>query len=380
MNQVPTVDRRGFFHMRKLVRPYDDPTPLFRHGGRRADQRHMLDFSASINPLGPPKSVLRVLRDGLGEIAYYPDPECRELTEKIAAYHHVDPDMIVVGNGSNELIYAIARAFRPKRVAIAEPTYTEYLRASLLVGAEVDHWLAEGDQFLLRPFDPEMANLLWLCNPNNPTGLFWTDDNHFAGASSHVGAWVRNYPQTLFVVDEAFMPFCDEEKRATLVPHLDGLANLIILRSLTKYFALPGLRLGYALTNPDRARCIRKQLALWSVNVLAQLAGIAALEDRGYAEQTATALPNMVNFFRHGLAARSDWAQVSLLPSASIFVLAHLKKETAAELTARLLERGIRIRDASNFVGLDAHHIRLSIRNEHDCAQLLRAWPLSRVG
>src|SRR5271166_3810494 len=106
--------------MRKIPAPYTDPTPLFRHGGApRQEHGRLLDFSASINPLGPPESVLRALRDELPNIAHYPDPECHELTERLAAVHGVEASQVVVGNGSNELIYAIARAFRPKRVAIA---------------------------------------------------------------------------------------------------------------------------------------------------------------------------------------------------------------------------------------------------------------------
>src|SRR4051794_17133515 len=120
--------------MRKLTRPYTDPAPLFRHGGRGAGRPDWLDFSANINPLGPPASVLHALQRQLNGIAHYPDPACRDLTDRLAAHHGVDPVQIVVGNGSNELIYAIARAFRPRRVAIAEPTFTEYLRASLAVG------------------------------------------------------------------------------------------------------------------------------------------------------------------------------------------------------------------------------------------------------
>src|SRR5262249_17476139 len=151
--------------------PYTDPTPLFRHGGALPQGcGQLIDFSASINPLGPPESVVRTLRNELPHIAHYPDPDCRKLTERLAALHSVEPSQIVVGNGSNELIYAIARAVGPKRVAIVEPTYTEYLRASLLVGAKVDHWLASGG---FQPFDPGQAKLVWVCHPNNPTGNMW---------------------------------------------------------------------------------------------------------------------------------------------------------------------------------------------------------------
>src|SRR5262245_54507173 len=185
--------------MHKLVRPYSDPSSLFRPGGVSPSERgRLLDFSANVNPLGPPASVLRVLREELPAIAHYPDPECRALRQKLAEHHGVDPEQIVVGNGSNELIYAIARALKPRRVAIAEPTYTEYLRASLSVGAKADHWLAEGNHFKLKPFDPEGADIVWICNPNNPTGTYW------AGAD-HLAHWIEANPRTTFVVDEAFL-------------------------------------------------------------------------------------------------------------------------------------------------------------------------------
>ena len=227
--------RRGLLEqtlMRKLTRPYTDPTPLFRHGGRRADQRHMLDFSASINPLGPPASVLRVLRDGLGEIAHYPDPECRELTQRIAAYHNVDPEMVVVGNGSNELIYAIARAFRPKRVAIAEPTYTEYLRASLLVGAEVDHWLAEAEQFFLRPFDPRArissGSAIQTIRPAN-SGRATNKSRHGSRVTrAHCLSWTK--PLCLCASASTSRPYCTVAPTFNIV---DGNNGLAVTRTVT---------------------------------------------------------------------------------------------------------------------------------------------------
>jgi threonine-phosphate decarboxylase len=364
--------------MRKLARPYTDPTPLFRHGGRRADQRHLLDFSASINPLGPPQSVLRVLRDGLDEIAHYPDPECRELTERIAAYHHVDPDMVVVGNGSNELIYAIARAFRPKRVAIAEPTYTEYLRASLLVGAEADHWLAEGSSFKFRMFDPESAEIVWLCNPNNPTGGFW------AGAEA-LARWMHNHRRAIFVVDETFLPLSEEyillSRRAlprTMVHETRVLDNLIVLCSFTKVFALPGIRLGYTISSPQLAGQIRQELVPWSVNALAQVAGITALGDSEYTHQTHTWLTER---FLPALTTKPapEFPRVHRnfhpVPSSTNFVLVKLRGITSAEFVRRLSLRGFLVRDASNFVGLDGRYVRIAVRTTVENQRFLDALP-----
>lgn len=356
--------------MRKIARPYADPAPLFRHGGARpAGRLALLDFSASINPLGPPKSVLEALRAALPDIAHYPDPECRELTERIAAYHHVDPAMVVVGNGSNELIYAIARALRPKRVAIAEPTYTEYLRASLLVGAGVDHWLAEGTQFKLTPFEPEGADIVWLANPNNPTGNMWA-------SAAYLARWMEAHPRSQFVMDEAFLPLRPEAclprgYPPSLIPYVGPVENLIVLSSLTKLYALPGLRLGYAIARPEVARKIRSELVPWSVNGLALIAGRVALEDADFYHRTWMWLADQAGTFGDHLQRAS--ANLTLLRSQTNFVLVRLKGITAPQLVEQLAPHGILIRDASNFVGLDDRYVRIAIRTEPENQRLFNA-------
>ncbi|MBV9125029.1 MAG: aminotransferase class I/II-fold pyridoxal phosphate-dependent enzyme, partial [Planctomycetes bacterium] len=225
--------------MRRFLPPYPYSPALFRHGGRpTAGEDNRLDFSANINPLGPPRSALQAIARAWGGVASYPDPECRPLSDLLAARHQVEPAQVLIGNGSNELIYLISRAWKPRRVAIVEPTYTEYLRASLLVGAEVDHWLPEEEAFQPQPFDPGAAELVWLCQPNNPTGQLWP-----AGT---LAGWVEAHPRVLFVVDEAFLPFLPEEAEYSMIPALRRLPNLVVLRSLTKFYALPGLRIGYA--------------------------------------------------------------------------------------------------------------------------------------
>jgi threonine-phosphate decarboxylase len=268
--------------MRKVPSPPDYPAALFRHGDRAATAPGLLDFSVTVNPLGPPPAVLRALQGGLAAVGRYPDPDCTLLRERLAALHGCCPDAVIVGNGANDLIYAVTRAARPRRVAIAEPTYTEYLRAALHGGAAVSHWLGEGDTFQPAPFDPEGADLLWLCNPNNPTGRLWPPPAELA-------AWASAHPRTLFAVDEAFLPLLLPEETArerSLIPHLRALPNVVVLRSLTKQYALPGLRLG----------------------------------------------------------------------------------SVAAE---RLLRQGFAVRDASNFVGLDEHYLRLAARTPADNDRLL---------
>lgn len=360
--------------MRKIPAPYTDPTPLFRHGGAlRTTVGPLLDFSANINPLGPPASVLRVLRNELPSIARYPDPDCRELTERLATLHGVESEQIVVGNGSNELIYAIARAFQPKRVAIAEPTYTEYLRASLSVGAKVDHWLAEGNDFKFTTFDPEKADLVWLCNPNNPTGGMWTSS---AGGARYLARWIKAHPHTLFVVDEAFMDLRPNMMLPRALPqpidtYLPELLNLIVLKSFTKVYAFPGLRLGYALMQRPLADRLRGQLVPWSVSSLAQSAGIAALDDQDYGYRTGVWLLDAADCLATDLNGLRRYLRP--LPSQTCFILLRLKRGTAPWLTARLAARGIAIRDASNFVGLDDRYVRIAIRTPAENARLCAA-------
>lgn len=354
--------------MRQLPPSYPRPAAPFRHGGAPAGRGPVLDFSASINPLGPPAGVLRALRRALASVAHYPDPGCTELRARLAALHGVNPGQVVVGNGSSELIHALPRALRARRAAIAEPTYTEYLRASLAAGSDVEHWLAEGDDFAVGPFDPRGADLVWLCNPNNPTGHLWPRPT--------ILSWVEAFPPTVFAVDEAFLPFRGDEAAVSVVSAVERLPNLVALRSLTKLYALPGLRLGYAVASPELAGRLRDQLAPWSVNALAQAAGVAALDDADFLRRTRAWAETEGDFLNRRLADLTE--NLRAVPSRAVFVLLRLHGISAARLTAALRERGILVRDASNFVGLDGRYVRVALRSPGDNRRLvgeLSAWP-----
>jgi threonine-phosphate decarboxylase len=346
-----------------MLRPFIDLAPLFRHGGTSLPcHESAIDFSVNINPLGPPLSVLALLRDKLPGIARYPDGECAALTGRLAAVHEVAPNQIVVGNGSTELIYAIARACRPARIAMAEPTFTEYLRASLLVGAAVEHWLAGGSNFDLEPFDPGEADLVWLCNPNSPTGRLWP-----AGVLPN---WISRRPSTRFVIDEAFLPFLEDEREHSLIAQVRALPNLIVLRSLTKLYAVPGLRLGYAVTTATLAQAIRSQLPAWSVNGLAQAAGLAAVADSGFLAMTRAWFKVERKAFDQALGRLV--AHLEFIPSQANFSLLRLRHGSSGWLVRALAERGILIREASNFVGLSAEYLRVAMRTAAENERLIR--------
>jgi threonine-phosphate decarboxylase len=319
------------------------------------------DFSINVNPLGPPDEVLRILRAELPGIARYPDSDCTVLAARLAAYHEIAPGQIVIGNGSTELIYAVARACRPRKVATAEPTFTEYLRASLHVGADVEHWLAEPPPYDLEPFDPGKAELIWLCNPNNPTGRLWPP--------AALRAWIRNRPAIPFVVDEAFLPFLDEEREHSLIPDLSRFPNVVVIRSMTKIYALAGLRLGYAVAAPPLADSIRSQIPPWSVNRLAQAAGLAALADHDFLQRTRHWFSAERKAFDEELNGLSP--DLEMVPSKANFSLVRIRSGSSVWLAQLLAERGIIVRDASNFIGLSDGHLRVALRTAPDNERLL---------
>jgi threonine-phosphate decarboxylase len=367
--------------MRRLCGDFRDPR-LFDHGGAVPGRRRgAIDFSISVNPLGPPRSVLGALRRALPDIARYPDRDCGVLTERLAGLHGVEPGQIVVANGSTDLIHRLPLVLRPRRVAIAEPTFTEYLRASLAVGARIEHWVAGGADFEPKPFDAAGADLVWLCNPNNPTGCLWPRGS--------LVPWIDAQPYAIFVVDEAFLPFLAEEKYHTLIPALERLRNLVVLRSLTKLYAFPGLRLGYAVlpARPTGLVNVALRSPPWSVNSLAQIAGLAALDDAEFLARTHAWLAAEHGRFVRRLAELSPDLQV--VRSQANFILLRLRdapqtrraggvsprrsNAPGSPLVAQLAKRRISVRDASNFVGLDDHYIRVAVRTRAENDRLVAA-------
>jgi threonine-phosphate decarboxylase len=359
-----------FLAIRELMRLLQlanvDLERLWSHGGPPSENgRPLLDFSTNLNPFGPPAGVLRALRQGLPDIARYPDTNSLMLAQALAKHRFgVDPNQIVIGNGVNECIHAIARSRSPGVVAILQPTYTEYHRACVNAGHQVQHWLAEGDEFQPAPFDPGRARIVWLCNPNNPTGRLWPGDQ--------LRSWVRAYPDVDFVVDESFLPFRRDELRHSLISQVKRLGNLIVVRSMTKLFTLPGLRLGYLVASSDRASALRSGQPWWPIGILAQLAGIAALKDKPFVRRTQAWLNRERNWLLRQFDVFSD--HLHPVRSEANFVLIRLQGISAEMLRHQLLCHGICVRLATNrFVGLEGEYIRLAVRTRKENERLIKA-------
>ncbi|HYW79392.1 MAG TPA: threonine-phosphate decarboxylase CobD, partial [Thermoguttaceae bacterium] len=345
----------------------------FTHGGhlRRLAQRagcraeELIDFSASINPLGPPESLRAVVGRTLDQIVHYPDPECDELVETLAAADGVLPAQIIVGNGSTDILHALIRAAGRDRAVIPVPSYSDYAAASRLAGMEVETIRLDESAGFALDWDelakPLRGNeVVFLARPNNPTGL--------AFDSEDFRRWAAKYPDTLFVVDEAFAAFV--EGMESLTHRLP--TNTVVLRSLTKFYAIPGLRLGVAIAEAELAASIRAQIPPWSVNTLAQAVGVAALQDSNYSNDTQRVVAQQREELQTQLAAI---AGLQVYPGCANFLLVRLDRHEmdAAALAERLLQERIAIRVCENFEGLDGRFFRVAVRDEADNRRLVDA-------
>lgn len=325
-----------------------------------------IDFSANINPLGPSPMAMEAMRKGICFVRHYPDPEACRLKIKLSQFLSVPKDNLVLGNGSNELIYALARVLQPKRLVLPAPTFSEYATAFSDVPLKTVH--LDCDNGFVLPVELladtlKKGDVLFVCNPNNPTGYVTPkgDLMMLAEKAYQVGATL--------VVDEAFMDFVEETE--TVLPA--GLSNpaLVVIGSLTKFFALPGLRLGYMAANSDMLAKVAKQLPLWRINILAQMAGEASLGDWNYIMTTLAMVNREKEFLYYRL--KNLPGLIPYPPSAN-FILVDCWNTgfTAAKICERLEQKGILIRNASNFVGLNEYYFRVAVRQRNENLILLR--------
>lgn len=342
------------------------------HGGRRQEaacrygipKEEMLDFSASINLLGPPPGVAAAIRGAATEIAHYPEEDGAELARAMAGYLCVFPDEVVPGNGSIELIYWLAVALRPAKVLIVEPTFSEYRRACRAAGSSCDSFLLreeDGFAFDIERIDPEGYNLVFLCNPNNPTG-------YLVPAQEIAEVWQRcRAAGAGLVVDEAFIDFAGDEASILSFGASDG---LYVLRSFTKSHALAGLRLGCLVTESGFAARLRAMMPPWNVNAFARAAGEAALKDLGYLlkarRQTAAAKARLFDDL-------SALPGVDPLPSEANFVLCRLDGTGSEELSQKLAKTGILVRDCRSFESLGDRFLRVAVRSQRENSHLVMA-------
>nr|WP_163503743.1 threonine-phosphate decarboxylase CobD [Halomonas socia] len=343
-----------------------------RHG--LAPGRPLCDLSANINPLGPPPWLEAQLRATLPALARYPDPDYRQARQAIAAREGLAPAQVLLTNGGAEAIFLAAALHAGQRGVIVEPTFGEYARACRHYGVGIERLrLPEPDFFFdLQAAAAAMrhADLLWLCRPNNPSGTLVPRTQVEALLRGGLTHGCR------LVVDEAFVDFSADDERLT--PLLADYPNLLLLRSLTKYYALPGLRLGYLLGSADSVACAAECQLPWSVNALAADLVAPLLEDHHYQRQTRAWLDAERPRLQSGVASLGFEAPVT---EANFLLLRdpHVAAGpgSADPLFAHLLAHGLLARHTHNFAGLDGGWLRVALGERDANRQLLEvlaAW------
>ncbi len=325
----------------------------------------ILDFSASISPLGPPNSAIAAIQSQIGNLKHYPDPNYSELRLALSHFHQLPSEWILPGNGSAELLTLIGRELAQlAATTLITPAFGDYYRTLAAYNAKVLECplsLVTGDWSLVIDKRQRTKDKgLLLNNPHNPTGKLFSRDS--------ILPYLEQF--ALVVVDEAFMDFVPPNEEQSLIPVVQEYANLVILRSLTKFYSLPGLRLGYAIAHPD---CLAKwQLWRdpWPVNTLAAAAAIAALQDTEFQQQTWAWLPPARNQLFQGLAKIPG-----LQPQASAanFLLVESQKSTSQLQQQLLKHHQILIRDCLSFQELGDRFFRVAVRSQSDNQRLLTA-------
>lgn len=340
------------------------------HGGNiyKFDHR-MYDFSANLNPLGMPEEVKKAIVDHIDQYESYPDPFNRELTGALSRFHGVEEKRICCGNGAADIIFRAVLSLKPKRAMIVSPTFSEYGEALEAVQCRTDHYfLTEENGFVLQEDILQRINrdydMLFICSPNNPTGV------------PVIGALMRRIAEkclsedVILMVDECFMEFLEEEDKYSLMGQIENFPNLIILKAFTKIYAMAGIRLGYGICGSEEiAEKICSTLQPWSVSTVASKAGVAALKLNGFIEKTKAYIKENRQYLTDGMRRLG----YKVYDTQANYIFFRSEKELAEPL-----ERcDIMIRSCANYITLDEHYYRIAVRTREENAYFLRC--LARI-
>ncbi|MCC8141563.1 MAG: aminotransferase class I/II-fold pyridoxal phosphate-dependent enzyme [Lachnospiraceae bacterium] len=343
------------------------------HGGDIYRNRIQQDFSVNVNPLGMPPFVKEAIREAADLCERYPDIRAEELRTAIGSVYGVPMEQILIGNGSSELLLAVVQALKPEKIVIPVPSFFGYERAALAADGEIRYVpMAKKHHFgiedaedvsrLTRMLTSDVS-LLFLANPNNPTGRCIPPELLEEVFTHCLENGIR------VVLDECFLEFVEDGEKRSFLTRTERWPNLIVLRAFTKIFAMPGVRLGYlSCADPEFRAQIERQLPEWNVSLPAQRAGLAAMEvlrKTSYPEETI----RFVKEEREYLAAGLLETNVAVFPSEVNFLLLY----TEEPIYDRLLTKGILIRDCANFRGLEKGYYRVAVRTREENDLLLQA-------
>jgi threonine-phosphate decarboxylase len=331
--------------------------------GRKLPKKY-IDFSANINPLGPPLELKEKWQDFYQEINVYPDPYATMLKERIAKTEQTSVDSILIGNGGSELITLVAQMLSGKKVVLVEPTFSEYEKACRAHKCEILYHQLVEPNFELNPTHLRSslvdADAMFLCNPNNPTGI------HYPTSTIISIIEECEKEHCLVILDEAFFDFLIEYE--SFIPYINRFPNLIIIRSMTKMFAIPGIRLGYLVASPAIVSELSELQSHWSTNTIALLAGEMCLQNESFIKETQEFICNerkrLFSFFKQEEFVVSS-------SKVNFYLLQDPLLKNQFALFEFLLHQGIIPRHSFNFPGLDGRWLRFAIKGYEENNQLM---------
>ena len=320
----------------------------------------IIDMSSNVNPLGPPAGLLNFLKENLNVITALPEVDANLLVHSFAGHCGVDPALVLAGNGSTQFIYSIPLALATKRALIIGPTYADYADACRMHTIPYEYFIARESQ----EFKAEInlikkqvkgSDTVFICNPNNPTGAFYT--------AAEMESLCKTFPDTYFVIDESYLPFVTSGDHESMIG--SSLPNVIILNSMSKIFRISGLRIGFIIAAKNIIQRLTRYSLPWSVNSLAQLAVYYLMEHKAEVNAFIDRTRELIEREKKGFTDKlRNAAGIKLFDSTTSFMLAKLVNgHTAEEICQALLDERILIRNYSNFEGLSNRFIRISLKN-----------------
>ncbi|GAB6169534.1 threonine-phosphate decarboxylase CobD [Clostridium carnis] len=330
--------------------------------------KEIIDFSANINPLGISDLVKNAMIDAIDKIEKYPDITYYDLKNSIAKYENIDSENLVLGNGAAEIIFNIVRALKPGKVLLKAPTFGEYEEAILSVDGEIKyHYLKAENNFnldksIIEKID-NTIDMIFICNPNNPTGGLVEKEliKDIAKKALEVNA--------ILVVDESFLDFLDNESEFSCISFLEDYKNIIVVKSLTKFFAIPGIRIGYGITkNKAIVNLINKVSVPWSINIIAENGVIAALKDKDYIAKSREFL-NKEKLYLYNELNKIE--EISVIKPSVNFIMFKVKNNKSIQ--EELIKKGVLIRKCENYNGLDSSYYRVAVRTREENEILLKS-------
>lgn len=338
------------------------------------DARDLLDFSANINPLGIPDKLMALFSKELPQAIHYPDPDYHDLYHETAQYFSCNEKNLFLGNGAADVMYQWLKKLMPQKAVLTAPTFSEYENVLRRIKTDISYAsLHHENQFdvtaqNLEPLLEKGTDLVVLCNPNNPTGRIIPSEE-----MDKILGLVHHYECQL-VVDEAFIDFTEYKETQSLVPRIPVLPNVSVIRSFTKIFAIPGVRLGAVIAGNSSLVAQCKQEAVpWNINVMANV--LHKYINTDDAEKYLVESRRQVALEREWLYDQlSALEPFSVVKSVANYLLVHWKDydRTVTELRDRLLQSGIVIRDCRNFVGLDQHWFRVAVKKRAENEKLIK--------